>query len=87
MGVGLIMEQLTTATGKKFDVVSFTRLSVPEQLYIRVVNSSLVNVVTVFSNPAETVQLWFEGEYAAQYTKLVAIIPEGDAVRVVLGKE
>lgn len=81
------MEQLTTATGKKFDVVSFTRLSVPEQLYIRVVNSSLVNVVTVFSNPAETVQLWFEGEYAAQYTKLVAIIPEGDAVRVVLGKE
>lgn len=81
------MEQLTTATGKKFDVVSFTRLSVPEQLYIRVVNSTLVNVVTVFSNPAETVQLRFEGEYAAQYTKLVAVIPEGDAVRVVLGKE
>lgn len=81
------MEQLTTATGKKFDVVSFTRLSVPEQLYIRVVNSTLVNVVTVFSNPAETAQMWFEGEYAAQYTKLVAVIPEGDAVRVVLGKE
>lgn len=81
------MEQLTTATGKKFDVVYFTRLSVPEQLYIRVVNSSLVNVVTVFSNPTETVQLWFEGEYAAQYTKLVAIIPEVDAIRVVLGKE
>lgn len=31
--------------------------------------------------------MWFEGDYAAGYTKLLAIIDDGDAIRVVLGKE
>lgn len=81
------MEKLTTATGKNFDCDYFNPSQATNQCNLRVLNESLVTVATVFGNPAETVQLWFEGEYAAQYTKLIAIAPEGDAIRVVLGKE
>ena len=41
----------------------------------------------MFADPQETVQMWWEEQYAAQYTKLIAIVPETGAVRVVLGKE
>lgn len=81
------MEKLTTATGKTFDCDYFNPFPATNQCNLRVLNTLLATVATVFSNPAETAQLWCEGVYAAQYTKLVAIIPEMDAVRVVLGKE
>ena len=57
------------------------------QVNLRVLGVSLVEAATVFSNPAETVQLWWEKQYLAQHTKVVAIVPEGDAIRIVLGKE
>ena len=44
-------------------------------------------VAAIFSNPAETAQLWFENDYAAGFTKLLAVIDDEDAIRVVLGKE
>lgn len=81
------MEKLKTATGKEFDCDYFNPFPESGQINIRVLGKPLVYVVTVFSDPSETVQLWCENAYAAGYTKLVAIVPEGDAIRVVLGKE
>lgn len=81
------MEKLKTATGKEFDCDYFNPFPPVGQVNLRVLNTSLATVATVFANPNETVQLWCDGQYAAQYTKLVAIVPEGNAIRVVLGKE
>ena len=81
------MEKLKTATGKEFDCDYFNPFPPVGQVNLRVLNIPLYAVATVFSDPSETVQLWWENAYAAGYTKLVAIVPEGDAIRVVLGKE
>lgn len=81
------MDKLTTATGKKFDCDYFNPFPPANQVNLRVLGVSLVEAATVFSNPAETVQLWWEKQYLAQHTKVVAIVPEGDAIRIVLGKE
>lgn len=81
------MEKLKTATGKEFDCDYFNPSSVLSQTNLRVLNATVATVAMVFSDPKETVQLWCEDMYAAQYTKLIAIVPEGNAIRVVLGKE
>lgn len=81
------MELLKTATGKTFDCDYFNPFPPAGQINLRVLNTLLTTVATVFSNPQETVQMWCGEQYAAQYTKLIAIVPEGDAIRVVLGKE
>lgn len=81
------MEKLKTATGKTFDCDYFNPFPPADQVNIRVLGVSLVQVATVFSNPAETVQLWYAQQYLAHHTKVLAIVPEGDAIRVVLGKE
>ena len=85
------MEKLTTATGKQFDCDYFNPFPPVGQINLRVLAAPLATVAAVFSNPLETVQLWYDDEpnaqYAAQYTKLIAIVPEGNAIRVVLGKE
>ena len=81
------MEKLKTATGKEFDCDYFNPFPPVGQINLRVLNVDLATVATVFSNQNETVQLQCGTQYAAQYTKLVAIVPEGNAIRVVLGKE
>lgn len=81
------MEKLITATKKEFGCDYFNPFPPAGQVNLRVLSVSLVEVATVFGNPSETVQLWCGEQYAAQYTKLVAIVPEGDAIRIVLGKE
>lgn len=81
------MEKLKTATGKTFDCDYFNPFPPANQVNIRVLGISLVQAATVFSNPAETVQMWYEKQYLAQHTKVIAIVPEADAIRVVLGKE
>lgn len=81
------MEKLKTATGKEFDCDYFNPFPLTGQTNLRVLNTDLVNVATVFSDPDETVQLDCGALSATQYTRLVAIVPEGDAIRVVLGKE
>lgn len=81
------MEKVKTATGKEFDCDYFNPFPPAGQVNIRLVNASMTDVAAVFSNPAETVQLRFEGQYLAYHTKLVAIVPEIGAIRVVLGKE
>lgn len=81
------MEKLITATGKQFDCDYFNPFAPAAQAHIRVLGVSLVEAASVFGNPAETVQLWFDEQYLAYHTRLIAIVPESDAVRVVLGKE
>lgn len=81
------MDKLTTATGNTFDCDYFNPFPPAGQVNIRVLGISLVKVANVFSDPAETVQLWCGDQYLSQHTKVVAIVPEGNAIRVVLGKE
>ena len=81
------MEKLKTATGKEFDCDYFNPFPPAAQVNLRVLGVSLVEVASVFGNPVETLQLWWGQQYIANHTKLIAIVHEGDAVRVVLGKE
>lgn len=81
------MEHVKTATEKTFECDYFNPSQSTNQCNIRVLNAPIATVATVFSNPEETAQMWYDGMYAAQYTKLIAIVPEGDAIRVVLEKE
>lgn len=80
------MEKVKTATGKQYDCDYFNPFPPAGQVNLRIPNASLVEVASVFGNPAETVQLWYGEQYLAHHTKLVAIVPESDAIRVVLGK-
>ena len=79
--------KVKTATNKEFFCESFILLSTPGRLYIRVVKESLTTVASVFGDPKETAQLWWCNQYVANHTKLIAIVPEGNTIRVVLGKE
>lgn len=80
------METLTTATGKVFDCDYFNPFPQANQVNIRVSGVSLVETATVFGNPNETVQLRYGEQYLSNHTKVIAIVPEMDAVRVVLGR-
>lgn len=81
------MEKLKTATGKEFDCTYFNPFPPMGQVNISIVNTSFSVLASVFSNPIETVQLWYGDQYLANHTKLLAIVNDGDAIRVVLGKE
>lgn len=81
------MEKLKTATGKEFDCDYFNPFPPANQTNLRVWNTDLVTVATVFSDSDETAELNFGSQVASQHTKLMALIPEGDSIRVVLGKE
>lgn len=81
------METLTTATGKTFGCDYFNYLQPAKQLNLRVVGVSESEAKLIFENRTETVQLWCAGQYIANHTNLKAIIPEGNAIRVVLGRE
>ena len=81
------MENVTTATGKTFrtDMVSVIRS--PERLYIRVVEMPMAQVATVFSDKKETMTIRYGSEVLSRWTRLIALVPEQNAVKVILGKE
>ena len=81
------MAKLKTAAGKAFECDYLTMIESPPLVFIRILNVSISTVATVFSDPKETVKLWYGDTYLAQYTKLVSIFPEGDAIKVSLEKE
>lgn len=81
------MSELKTATGKIFQSDYLAVIPTPAQAFIRILNAPLSTVATVFSDKRETVQLWHDNAYLTHYTNLVAIIPEFDAVKVILGRE
>lgn len=81
------MSKLKTATGKEYECDYFNPAPTVGQLNLRVLNTSLANAAAVFSDKRETAALRWENQYAALYNKLIALVPEPDAIRVVLGKE
>jgi hypothetical protein len=81
------MEKVKTAKGKVFDCTYFNPFPPARQVNISIVNASFTEIAAVFSNPEETVQLWYENQYLAYHTRLLAIVNDGDAIRVVLEKE
>ena len=81
------MANIRTATGKEYLSDYLAAIPTPTRLYIRVLNTNISTVAEVFANPAETRQLWHDEQYFAGYTKLIAIVPEGAAIKVVLSKE
>lgn len=81
------MEKIKTATGKTFDCIYFNPFPPMGHVNISIINSSFATLASVFSDPAETVQLWYGKQYLAHHTRLIAVVNDGDAIRVVLGKE
>lgn len=81
------MSKVKTATRKEFECDYFNVCPQVGQLNLRVLSTSLARAAAVFSDKSETAALTYENQYAAMYTKLIAIVPEMDAIRVVLGKE
>ena len=81
------METVKTATGKEFECESFSMIETPSRVYIRIRNTPISTIAAVFSDPRETVQLYYGNIYVSQFTKLLGIIPENGMVRVNLTKE
>lgn len=81
------MDTLITARGKNLKCDYFNLFPPAGQINLRIIGEGLTNVAAVFGDPTETVQLYWGKKYLAHYTRLIAIVPEGDAIRVVLGKE
>ena len=80
-------DKVKTATGKEFDCTYFNPFPPLGEVNISIVNAPFATIATVFSNPAETVQMWYGNQYLAHHTRLIAVVNDGDAIRVVLGKE
>ena len=81
------MSKIKLASGRELECDFMTHSQKHRQATIRILNTSMTEIASVFSNSAETAAMWFENDYAAGFTKLLAIIDDGDAIRVVLGKE
>lgn len=81
------MEILKTAKGQEFSCDYISTIRRPPQAYIRVLNASMAEIATVFSDKTHIAQLICGNTVLDRYTRLVAIIPEMDAVKVVLEKE
>lgn len=81
------LEKIKLASGRELDCDLMSHSQKRRQATIRISNASMAEIASVFSNPAETAAMWYETDYAAGFTKLLAIIDDGDATRVVLGKE
>lgn len=79
--------KIRMATGRELECDYMDHSQQRRQANIRILNTPIIEVASVFSNPIETAQMWFEKDYAAGFTKLLAMIDDGDAIRVVLGKE
>lgn len=75
------------ASGKEFDCDYMDHSERHRQANVRILNAPIYEVAKVFSDPSETVKLWFGNDYAAGFVKMLALIDDGDAIRVVLGKE
>ncbi len=81
------MEKLNTATGKTFYCDYFNPCAATGHLNARLLNTSISSAAAVFSNPEETKLLSCGSQSAATFNRLVAIVPEGNAIRIILAKE
>lgn len=78
---------IETATGKEFKTNYFNPSSSLGRLTVRILESTMTDVATVFADPAETARLTHAGRTVEGYTKLIYISPESAAIRVALRKE
>ena len=81
------MEKVRTVSGKEFKCDFFNPCPPTAQMSVRLLDATLVDAATIFANKAETQILECAGVRAEGYTRLVAICPEPDAIRVILGRE
>lgn len=81
------MDELTTATGRRIACDYFNPNQPVPQVDIQVLGLTISEAAVIFSDRTETVQLWYGNQYLASYTRLVAIIPDNNSIRVVLAKE
>lgn len=81
------MDELQTASGKKFDCAYFNCVPHKRQLSIRIANSTMAAVSAVLEDASETAALTFDGQCVEGYTKLAGIFWEGDLIRITLEKE
>lgn len=81
------MEKLITASGRVFECGYYSKISDPSRLYIRIANATIGDIATAFSSASETAKLTISGVTFDGFTKLLAIVPEDNLVRVTLTKE
>lgn len=81
------MEFVKTGTGKTFGCDYFNPFPQAAQVNIRILGTPMREVVAVFSDPKETGTLICGQQVVRNYTKVIAVVPEGNAIRVVLGEE
>ena len=81
------MDTIKTSSGKIYESDSLSAIDSPCRLYIRIVNSTLPEVATTFSDKEETKELLYGNMFLIGYTKLLSMVIEGNAIRVVLTKE
>lgn len=81
------MDKIKTASGKLFDSDLCAQVPGIGLLYLRVLGTPLATAAMVFGEPAETEVLYYNDVYFSGYTRLDALIPEGNAVRIALRKE
>lgn len=80
------MSTVKTATGKIFTTDGLSTIPAMGIAYIRITGSSLGEVAATFGNPEETIQLWVDDVYLANYINLDALVVEDGAIRVNLRK-
>lgn len=81
------MEQLITATGKTFESDYVATIPYPEMAFLRILGVPLWKVAEIFSDKVETAAITYREAVLTGYTKLLALVVEGDAVKVNLAKE
>lgn len=81
------MEKIKTASGREFECDYVSTIPNPARAFVRILNTPLATVAAVFSSKAETMQMVCGSNILNRYTRLVAIVPEMDAAKVVLDKE
>ena len=72
------MDKIITGSGREFDCDFVSTMPYPPRAYIRICNSDIATIAGVFSVPEETENLKY-GSNTLSYSRLVAIIPEGNA--------
>ena len=83
----IILDNIQTASGRIFKSDYYTVIAFPAQAFIRIVDADIAEVAAVFSDPVETSHIMLGRQHLQGYAKLVAVVPEAGAIKVVLSKE
>ena len=81
------MDTIKTVNEKTYKCDLLSVIDNPCRLYIRIVNSTLPEVATTFGDKEETKELLYGNILLTGYTKLLSMVIEDTAIRVVLTKE